>query len=133
VADVALRARPPYTSDWIAPQKSRAEIKELAGPPQYRYSAVHHLVMSDFDDFRKYEVDSLVHSFQLDRGVDADHLGAILFEQALQLGWTPERFGAIDRNLPRATSPDGKKHEGYAPEVRLDRLQTTSGTDDRPV
>jgi len=114
IEDLATRVHPPYTSDWVAPQRSQAEIKELAGPPNYRYSAVHHPVMSDFDDFRKYVIGSLLHSFKLDRDVDADHLGTILFEQALQLGWTPERFDAIDRNLPRATSPDGKKHEGYA-------------------
>ncbi|GAA1563690.1 hypothetical protein GCM10009827_101620 [Dactylosporangium maewongense] len=114
IEDLATRVHPPYTSDWIAPKRSKAEIKELAGPPDFRYSAVHHPVMSDFNDFRKYVVDSLVHSFKKDRGVSADHLGMILFEHALQLGWTPERFGAIDRSLPRATSPDGKKHEGYA-------------------
>jgi hypothetical protein len=114
IEDLAERIRPPYTSNWIAPQRSQAEIKEMAGRPDYRYSAVHHPVMSDFDDFRKYVVDSLVNSFRLDRGVDADHLGMILFEEALRLGWTPERFGAIDRNLPRASSADGKKHEGYS-------------------
>ncbi|MBQ1051837.1 hypothetical protein KBX50_25665 [Micromonospora sp. C51] len=70
--------------------------------------------MSDFDDFRRYVVDSMVHSFKLDSDLDADHLGMILFEQALQLGWTPERLGAIDRNVPRATSRDGKTYEGYA-------------------
>lgn len=112
--DLAARVDPPYTSDWIAPQRPQAEIKEMTGPPDYRYSAVHHPVMSDFDDFRKYVVDSLVRNFTLDRDMDADHLGTIVFEQALKLGWTPERFGAIDRNLPRATSADGKKHEGYA-------------------
>lgn len=114
IEDLATRVHPPYDSEWIAPQRSQAEIKELCGPTDYRYSAVHHLVMSDFDDFRRYVLDSLVHSFKLRHDLDADHLGTILFEQALGLGWTPERFDAIDRNLPRATSPDDKKHEGYA-------------------
>jgi hypothetical protein len=114
IEDLATCVHPPYSSEWIESQRSPAEIKQMGGRPDYRYSAVHHPVMSDFDDFRTYVVDSLVHSFRLDRGVDADYLGRILFDQAVQLGWTPERFGAIDRNLPRATSADGKKHEGYA-------------------
>ncbi|SFJ52788.1 hypothetical protein SAMN05216275_109279 [Streptosporangium canum] len=114
IEDLATRFHPPYASDWIAPQRSQAEIEELAGPPNYRYSPIRHPVMSDLSDFRKYVVDSMVHSFKLDHEIDADYLGTILFEQALQLGWTPERFGIIDRNLPRASSPDGKKHDGYA-------------------
>ncbi|TYB47799.1 NACHT domain-containing protein [Actinomadura chibensis] len=114
IEDLAAQVHPPYNSDWIAPQLSQAEIEELAGPPNHQYSAIHHPVMSGFDDFRKYVVESLIHRFNLDRDLNADHLGAILFEEALRLGWTPERFGVIDRNLPRATSPDRKKHEGYA-------------------
>jgi hypothetical protein len=114
IADLAMRVQPPYTSEWISAQRSKAEIDDLSGPPDYMYSALSHPVMSDFDDFRKYVIHSAARSFKLDSGVDEDHLGRILFDQALQLGWTPERFGALDRNLVRATSPDGKKHEGYA-------------------
>ncbi|MBQ1051836.1 hypothetical protein KBX50_25660 [Micromonospora sp. C51] len=36
IKDLATRVHPPYASDWIAPQLSQAEIKELAGPPDYR-------------------------------------------------------------------------------------------------
>jgi hypothetical protein len=113
-SDLADRVRPPYATEWIPPERSKAEIKELSCPPNYRYSAVSHAVMSDFDDFRKYVINSLVPNFQLDSEVDADYLGRIVFDQVLHLGWTPERFGAIDRNLPRPTSADGKQHEGYA-------------------
>jgi hypothetical protein len=114
IDNLSTRIRPPYNSDWIAPQRTQAEIKELAGPPNHRYSAIHHLAMSGYDDFRKYVVNSAVRSFKLDRDFTADHFGAILFEQALGLGWTPERFGAMDRYLPGPHSPDGKKREGYA-------------------
>ncbi|MBB4910689.1 NACHT domain-containing protein [Actinophytocola algeriensis] len=113
-SDITARVRPPYTTDWIAPQRSRAEIDELAGPPAYRYSAVKHPVMSDIDDFRKHVMSSLVHNFQLEGEVDADYLGRIVFDQVLHLGWTPELFDTIDRNLPRAGSAEGKQHEGYA-------------------
>jgi hypothetical protein len=112
--DVTARVRPPYTTNWIPPERSQAEIEELSGPPNYRYRAVSRAVMSDFDDFRKYVMDSLVHSFQLEREVDADYLGRIVFDQVLRLGWTPELFGAIGRNLPRASSADGAQRDGYA-------------------
>ncbi|WP_322750801.1 MULTISPECIES: hypothetical protein [unclassified Frankia] len=113
-SDLTARVRPPHTTDWIPPERSKAEIEELSGPSNYRYSAVSHVVMSDFDDFRKYVIDSVVRDFQLENEVDADYLGRIIFDQVLRLGWTPERFGAIDRNLPRTSSADGKQHEGYA-------------------
>ena len=112
--NLASRIRPPYVSDWVAPKRSRAELNELAGAPHYSYSAIHHLVLSDFDDFRNYEVDSLLSDFQLEHGIDSDYLGAVLFEHALQLGWTPERFNTIDRHLSRDDSAEGKKREGYA-------------------
>ncbi|GIF99000.1 NACHT domain-containing protein [Catellatospora citrea] len=112
--DLAALVRPPYVSTWDPRCRSAAEIDKMSGRPDYRYSPVSHPVTSDFDDYRKYVIDSAVRSFKLDRDIDADRIGRILFDKALELGWTPELFATIDRHLPQQSSPDGKKHEGYA-------------------
>jgi hypothetical protein len=70
--------------------------------------------MSDFDDFRKDHLDSLVRDFQLGDEIDSHYLGRIIFDQVLQLGWTPTRFDAIDSNLRSVSSVNGQKHEGFA-------------------
>lgn len=114
LSDLAERIRPPYNSAWIAPGRTADEIDELSGPPDYLYSLVVRPVTSDFDDFHKYVMASLGHDFQLDGGVDVDYLGRVLVDEVLHLGWTPERFGTMDRNLQRNSSADGKQHEGFA-------------------
>lgn len=114
IGDIATRVKPPYTSNWSEKSRSKEEIESLSGPPDYRYSALSHPVMSDFDDFRKYVIDSAVRNFDLKKELDADHVGRLIFDAALELGWTPELFGEIDRNRPRYASGDNRKHEGYA-------------------
>ncbi|AIG74334.1 Hypothetical protein AJAP_07085 [Amycolatopsis japonica] len=113
-SNIAVRVRPPYTTDWITPERSPEEIEELSGPPAYRYSAVKGPALSDFDDFHKHVIASLTRDFRLEGNVDTDYLGRIVFDQALHLGWTPELFGSIDRHLRRAGGADEKQHEGYA-------------------
>ncbi|MEV0406639.1 hypothetical protein [Actinoallomurus sp. NPDC050550] len=114
IDDIATRIRPPYESTWIQECRSQDEIEAMSGPPDYFYSSVSHKVMSDFDDFRKYIIDSVLREFDLPSEVDADVVARLIFDQVLTLGWTPQRFQSIDRNLPRQSSGEGKKLEGFA-------------------
>ncbi|MBB5874642.1 hypothetical protein F4553_008076 [Allocatelliglobosispora scoriae] len=127
VDDIEQLITPPYASTWQTACRSEAEIDALSDGPDYKYSTVSHLVMSDFDDFRKYVISSVIRSFNLRSEFDADHLARMVFDRVLELGWTPELFNAIDRNLPRPSSADGKKHEGYAQKYTWIALRQIAG------
>jgi hypothetical protein len=114
IADIANRVRPPYQSVWTQTARSADEINRLSGLPGYPYREVSRTVMSEFDDFRKYVIDAAVRTFDLHGELNADDIGRMIFDRVLDLGWTPERFSAIDRHLPRPSSAERKKLEGYA-------------------
>lgn len=90
-------ALPPYGADWPVPTRAIEEIDALAGPPDFEYGSIWHS-LTGMGDFGRYVLQAAL------RDVVADDDKALLheaeravFDRVLDLGWTPERFAAIDR------------------------------------
>ncbi|WP_163511179.1 NACHT domain-containing protein [Fodinicola acaciae] len=113
-AGIAAQIQPPYTSVWTQDSRSIEDIRALAGPPGYAYSAVSHPLMSNFDDFRKHVVDPAVRSFDLRGEADADLVARLIFDHVLTLGWTPEIFQNIDKYVSRRFADQEKQYETFA-------------------
>ena len=96
---------PPYGAQWPVPARTAQEIEQLAGPPDYAYGSIWHS-LSGMGDFGRY----ILQEFLGD--VDSADPQALrhdaeraIFDRVLDLGWTPERFKAIDSR--RSRPPDG--------------------------
>lgn len=126
--DATLRdlVSPPYESKWPASVRSAEEIAAMTGPPDYPYSSIG--VMSYFDDFRKYVIDTSLRDIDLPSEVDNDFVARHVFDRVLDLGWTPERFGRADKGVSWQPSSDsrveriGKKYQWIAYFETLGRI-----------
>ncbi|HEV2377003.1 MAG TPA: hypothetical protein VGS19_33175 [Streptosporangiaceae bacterium] len=93
---------PPYGADWPIPGRSFEEIEALAGPPDYAYGSIWHS-LTGMGDFGRYVMGSAL------RDVASEDTKALrhdaeraVFDRALELGWTPDRFGERDKRLAGA-------------------------------
>jgi hypothetical protein len=107
---------PPYGARWPIPTRSVDEIEALAGPPDYAYGSIWHS-LAGMGDFGRYVLQPALRDVVTDDPTALLHdAERAVFERVLELGWTPERFGEIDkrRRLGREDSPVervGKKYE----------------------
>ena len=107
---------PPYGAEWPIPTRSVAEIEALAGPPDYAYGSIWHSV-TGMGDFGRNVLQPALRDIVSDDPKALKHdAERAVFERALELGWTPERFGEIDkgRRLGQEDSPVervGKKYQ----------------------
>ena len=87
---------PPYGARWPVQARTTEEIEQLAAPPEYAYSSIwhslsgmgdfgHYILQSSLNDVESADPQALLH--------DAERA---IFDRVLDLGWTPERFKAID-------------------------------------
>ncbi|MFF1830734.1 NACHT domain-containing protein [Paenarthrobacter sp. NPDC058040] len=117
---------PPYESKWPASVRSAEEIREMTGPPDYAYSTIG--VMSSFDDFRKYVIDTSLRNVDLPADVDNGLVSRLIFDRVLDLGWTPERFLELDKAVSWQPSSEnrieriGKKYQWIAYFETLGRI-----------
>jgi hypothetical protein len=90
---------PPYGSTWPIPTRTFEEIEALAAPPEYAYSSIWSSV-SGMGDFGNYVVEPALRHVATDhRRALQDVVECAIFDRALDLGWTPERFGKADGGL----------------------------------
>jgi hypothetical protein len=107
---------PPYGAQWPVPTRSVEEIEALAGPPDYAYGSIWHSV-TGMGDFGRYVLQPALRDIVVEDPKALEHdAERAIFERALELGWTPDRFGEIDggRRLGREDSPVervGKKYQ----------------------
>jgi hypothetical protein len=106
---------PPYDAPWPVAASSLDEIEALAGPPDYAYGSIWHS-LSKMGDFGRYVLEPALRDVESDdaKALQDDAERAV-FDRVLELGWTPERFGEIDKR--RASPRDsviervGKKYQ----------------------
>ena len=108
---------PPYGAMWPVSTKSIAEIESLAGPPSYAYGSIWHS-LAGFGDFGHYVLEpALGRVATEDEGGLLEEAARAVFDRALDLGWTPERFQEVDGRLSGGGRQDrmveriGKKYE----------------------
>lgn len=91
---------PPCDAQWPVPARSVEEIEALAGPPDYAYGSIWHS-LTGMGDFGRYVLRPALREVAID-DVDALRHAAerAVFDRALELGWTPERFRNIDKGRP---------------------------------
>ncbi|MBX7110589.1 MAG: ATP-binding protein [Dehalococcoidia bacterium] len=94
---------PPYGATWPLPTTPADEIEVLAGPPDYAYASIWHS-LTGMGDFGRYILQSALRNFETkDAGALQREAAQAIFDRVLELGWTPERFGEIDRSRPGAS------------------------------
>jgi hypothetical protein len=90
--------QPPYGAQWPVPSPRIDEIEELAGPPDYTYSSIWSSLTGHLGDFGRYVLQPALDDIASD---DENELRSqaerAIFARCLNLGWTPERFGHLDR------------------------------------
>jgi hypothetical protein len=97
-------ALPPGGAQWPVATRSLEEIQALAGPPDYAYGSVWHS-LSD-GAFGRYVLQPALRHVVSNNPKALEHLAErAVFDRVLELGWTPERFGEIDRR--RSDGRDG--------------------------
>jgi hypothetical protein len=106
---------PPYDSDWPPETRPIEEIEVLAGPPDYAYGSIWHS-LTGMGDFGRYVLQSALRKVEVDDEKTMRHEAErAVFDRALELGWTPERFAAIERHSPDRRDPlverVGKKYQ----------------------
>ncbi len=96
---------PPYGAHWPVPTRPVEEIEALAGPPDYAYGSIWRS-LTGMGDFGRYVlVSALRHVVSEDEKALRHDAERAVFDRVLELGWTPERFGEIDRG--RSGGRDG--------------------------
>lgn len=130
---------PPYGAQWPIPTRPVEEIEALAGPPDYSYGSIWHSLTGLTGDFGRYVLQPALDD------VDSDDPRALkeiaeraVFDRVLDLGWTPELFGNIDRGrrggLDGVVERVGKKYQWiglYEVLGRIaDNLAVRAGWDD---
>ena len=108
---------PPYGAQWPVATRSNAEIESLTGPPRYAYGSIWHS-LTGFGDFGHYVMEPALRNLATkDDGGLLEEAARSVFDRALDLGWTPERFDEIDGRLSGGDRQDrmvervGKKYE----------------------
>lgn len=88
---------PPYGAKWPPASRPINEIEGLAGPPDYAYGSIWHS-LTGWGDFGRHVLQSALHDVESEDAKALRHdAERAIFDRALELGWTPERFGEIDR------------------------------------
>lgn len=98
----------PETSEWPGRElPSRDEIEALCQAPEYAYSSIWSSLTGIGGDFGRYVLESALDDLTM-KGTRPSRKVAErdIFERVRELGWTPERFGDIDR-----------QRTGHVPEV----------------
>lgn len=89
---------PPYGAKWPIRAKSAKAIETLVDDPEHRYSSIWHSLNRTFGDFGNYVTrPALEHFDHPDHKKLRAQVERVIFSRVLQLGWTPERFGHLDR------------------------------------
>lgn len=100
-----LDGRPPYGASWPVPTRAIQEIEALAGPPDYAYGSVWHS-LTGLGDFGRYVLETALDNVASEDQQALRHSAErAVFDRVLELGWTPVRFGEIDRR--RSGGRDG--------------------------
>lgn len=129
VDDAARMAvQPPYGLDLPEPVHSRAQIQQMTGAPDYVYAGIGTSLMSDFGDFRKYIIEPALRHIDLRKSISPNDVAGFIFDRVIDLGWTPEILGSIDKSISRYSERDdrleriGKKYQWIAYWEILGRL-----------
>jgi hypothetical protein len=106
---------PPYDSEWPPQTRPIGEIEALAGPPDYAYGSIWHS-LTGMGDFGRYILRSALRKVEVgDERTVRHEAERVVFDRALELGWTPERFAEIERHSPGRRDPVvervGKKYQ----------------------
>ena len=87
---------PPYGARWPVQTRTTEEIEQLAAPPDYAYGSIWHS-LSGMGDFGRYILQSSLNDVEsTDPQALLHDAERAIFDRVLDLGWTPERFKAID-------------------------------------
>jgi hypothetical protein len=90
-------AEPPYGADWPVETRSFEDIETLCAPPEHAYSSIWHSV-TGFGDFGRYELQPALRNIAVDDARELQHrTERAIFDRVLELGWSPRRFGNVDR------------------------------------
>ena len=90
--------RPPYGASWPVPTLSIDEIEALTAPPDYAYGSIWHS-LTGWGDFGRYVLQSALRNVVTGDEETLRHdAERAVFGRVLDLGWTPDRFGNIDRS-----------------------------------
>jgi hypothetical protein len=130
VIDDAARVavQPPYGLDVPAPIHSRTQIRQMTGAPDYVYVGIGTSLMSDFGDFRKYIINPALRHIDIPKSISPDDVAGLIFDRVVNLGWTPETLGPIDKAISRHSEREdrieriGKKYQWIAYWEILGRL-----------
>jgi hypothetical protein len=88
---------PPDGADWPVPTRPISEIEALAGPPNFQYGSIWHS-LAGMGDFGRYVLQSSLGDVVSDDPEALVHMvERAVFDRVLALGWTPDRFGDVDR------------------------------------
>jgi hypothetical protein len=88
---------PPDDAQWPVPARTAEQIEALAGPPDYAYGSIWHS-LSGMGDFGRYVLLPALRDIASgDPDALQDLAERVVFDRVLELGWSPERFGEIDR------------------------------------
>lgn len=119
--------QPPYTAVWPPAAKSYEEIEEMTSAPGYRYASIWGSVHGQLGDFGRYIIEPAIDHFDVPDKKALRHLvERIVFTRVLELGWTPEEFGDVERRRDRRHDGPveryGKKYQWIAFYEVLGRL-----------
>jgi hypothetical protein len=123
-----VAVQPPYGLDLPDPVHSRAQIEQITGAPGYVYVGIGTSLMSDFGDFRKYIINPALRHIDLPKSISANDVAGLIFDRIIDLGWTPEILGPIDKSIARHGEREdrleriGKKYQWIAYWEILGRL-----------
>ena len=118
---------PPYGAVWPLPTKSSEEIEEMTSAPGYRYTSIWRSVHGQLGDFGRYIIEPAIDHFDVSDKKALRHLvDRTIFTRVLDLGWTPEKFGDLERRRREERNGPveryGKKYQWIAFYEVLGRL-----------
>lgn len=89
---------PPYGAKWPIRVKSKKAIEGLNADPKYRYASILGSIDETYGDFGRYVMKQALDNFDhSDHKKLRDQAQRTVFTRVLELGWTPELFGQLDR------------------------------------
>lgn len=89
---------PPYGAKWPVRSRSAKAIEAMSEAPDYEYSSIWGSLNGLLGDFGRYVLEPALRDFE-----HPDHrklralAERVIFSRVLNLGWTPERFGQLER------------------------------------